>query len=239
MITAYDSAELFFNPPVEVAILPLICFTPHESKISNGINELLITEICKRVADQLPNHTFLLPPWPYGTNSDTTERVDTFVLRYETLFLVVQDIVKSLFAHGIKKIVVINCLGSVNDSSALPEENSIVKTAVRQLNYENPELKTIWVQPFRVSSERLKRLFGNEITNDLIVKSILDYLYDHRSASELEDERAVWKEYARIKGTNLKQEKESGLGEKTIVEITQDLVDYISMTFCSISMIEK
>lgn len=234
MISVYDSAELFIDSPAEIALLPLVGFTPS----SYGTTELLITEICKRVTDQLPVETFLLPPWPYGTLPENDERAGVMVLHYETMALVVHDIVKSLFDHGIKKIVVINCLGSVNSSSALPDENSIVKTAVRQLNYENPELSAIWVQPFRVSGEHLKRLYGIEVTNEIVEKSILDYLFEHKGATESEDERAVWKEYANSISACNGQENEDAIGEKAFAEIIEAVVDYVMKTFSSIAMIK-
>jgi hypothetical protein len=95
------------------------------------------------------------------------------------------------------------------------------------------------VQPFRVSGERLKRLFGNEITNDQVDKSILDYLYDHRIANETEDERAVWEAFEINNGGHLGYIKANDLGEKALVEITQAVVEYVKNTLHSIVMIKE
>jgi creatinine amidohydrolase len=59
-------------------------------------------------------------------------------------------------AQGIRKVVVIVGLGGANETTVRPRENYIVKTAVRQLNYDIPELDAIWVQPFTVAGPSLK-----------------------------------------------------------------------------------
>jgi len=40
----------------------------------------------------------------------------------------------------------------------IPRENYIVKTTVRQLNYDIPELDAIWVQPFTVAGKELAEI---------------------------------------------------------------------------------
>lgn len=60
-----------------------------------------------------------------------------------------------------------------------PVGNFIVKTAVRQLNYETPGLTAIWVQPFAAAREALAALFPSarqEIQAGAVETSILVHL---------------------------------------------------------------
>ena len=88
-----------------------------------------------------------------------TRQAGAISLGYETLWWVVRDMVTSLVEHHIHQVVVINDLGSPAGSTALPEGNTIVKTAVRQLNVETPGLTAIWLQPFAVGREALHAIF--------------------------------------------------------------------------------
>ncbi len=143
----------------QVAILPLACLGPHAPHLPIRAHQFIVSEIALRVADHLPFPVFLLPTWPFGTSIQTTDRPGEVYLEYPTLWAVVRDIVESIFSHGIRRVVVINDLGSVSVSTALPQGNPIVKTAVRQLNYETPGLTAIWVQPFAAGQKALVELF--------------------------------------------------------------------------------
>jgi len=55
-------------------------------------------------------------------------------------------------------VVVINGLGGATETTVRPRENYIVKTVVRQLNYDMPELDALWVQPFTVAGKDLAEI---------------------------------------------------------------------------------
>jgi creatinine amidohydrolase/Fe(II)-dependent formamide hydrolase-like protein len=176
MITFRDPSDLFTANPPQVAILPLACQETRGEFILDDFGQMILTGISQRVAGQLPYQTFLVPVWPYGTDSGPGQPSVKITLRPETLWSVVHDMVQSLYDHEIRQVAVINSHGSCNELSALPFGNSVVKTAVRQLNYEIPGLTVIWVQPFKVARKRLMDLLGEGITTELVEKLIAGYL---------------------------------------------------------------
>jgi creatinine amidohydrolase len=144
----------------EVALVPLACLEPHGAHLPVGTDALIMSAIARRVADRLSRPAFLLPVWPLGTSGEHLGQPGCVSLEYDTLWAVVGDLVRSLHAHGIRDVVVLNNLGSPMGNTVLPFGNAIVKTAVRQLNYETPGLQAIWVQPFAASRSALLEVFA-------------------------------------------------------------------------------
>jgi creatinine amidohydrolase/Fe(II)-dependent formamide hydrolase-like protein len=159
MLTWQNTAWDFKAQSPLVAILPLAGLEPHGERLPVGTDRFIVSEISTRVASRLRFSTFLLPTWPLGTPLKFGGQTGAITLGFETLWGVVRDIVVSLHEHDIHRVVVINNLGSAATPTALPVGNSIVKTALRQLNYENPGLTAIWVQPFAAGREALNALF--------------------------------------------------------------------------------
>ena len=179
IFTCENSAWDFKEKLPQTAILPLACMEPHGSHLPVGTDLFLITEIAQRVAEELSSPTFLLPTWPVGTSMQHFGEAGAVSLRFETLWAVVRDISLSLYEHGIRSVAVINNHGSAITSTARPLGNSIVKTAVRQLNYETPGLTAIWVQPFAAAREALMDLFhsaGQDVHAGAVETSILMHL---------------------------------------------------------------
>lgn len=145
--------------PPSMALLPLAGVEPHGPHLPIGTDGLLMSDIARRVAERLIEPVFLLPTWPIGTSLHHAGRPGAVSLGYETLWAVVRDVVLSLHAHGVSRVVVLNNHGSAQTTTARPLGNFIVKTAVRQLNYETPGLTAIWVQPFAAGRAALAELF--------------------------------------------------------------------------------
>jgi creatinine amidohydrolase len=161
MLNWHNTAWEFKEQPPQVAILPLACLEPHGQHFPLGTDQFIVSEIAIRVAADLSFPTYLLPTWPFGTSMKEAGKAGAISLGFETLWAVVRDIVLSLYEHNIRYVVVINNHGSPAASTAVPVGNSIVKTAVRQLNYETPGLTTIWVQPFAAGRGALAALFSS------------------------------------------------------------------------------
>ncbi|MCX6083265.1 MAG: creatininase family protein [Chloroflexi bacterium] len=199
ILTSKDSAWDFKENPPHVAILPLACLEPHGTHLPVGTDQFIVTEIAQQAAELLSFQTFLLPTWPLGLSMQHTGQAGTFSLGFETLWAVVRDIVLALHEHDIHHVAIINNHGSPTTSTARPIGNFIVKTAVRQLNYETPGLTAIWVQPFSAGREALKELFSSadqDIHAGAIETSILMHLtpvlvgpLPHDHAPEF---RSVW-----------------------------------------------
>lgn len=143
----------------EVALVPLACLEPHGPHLPVGADGLIISAIARRVAERMGRATFLLPVWPLGTSGPHFGRPGCVSLEYQTLWAVVRDVVLSLHAHGIHRVAVLNNHGSPVTTTTRPLGNAVVKTAVRQLNYETPGLRTIWVQPFAAARTAFFEIF--------------------------------------------------------------------------------
>lgn len=180
--TSWDFKE---NTP-EVAILPLAAFEPHGAHLPVGSDLIIMDAIARAVADRLSQHTFLMPTWPLGTSGHFAGQDGAVYLTFETLWAVVDDLVHSLHQHGIYNVAVLNNHGSALTTTTAPLGNFIVKTAVRQLNYELPGVTAIWVQPFAAARAALAEMFPSamqEVHAGAVETSILMHL-----AGDLVDE---------------------------------------------------
>lgn len=162
-----------------LAILPLAAIERHGAHLPVGTDWLIVEAIACAVAEALDGDVYLLPTMPFGTSVGHAGMPGTAWLSPGTLTQVVRDLVESLLAQGIRQVVVINDLGGAGESTAFPRGNFIVKTAVRQLNYDHQELRALWVQPFTVARDELKRLFpaaAEEVQAGALETSVLLHL---------------------------------------------------------------
>jgi creatinine amidohydrolase len=176
--TAWD-----FDPLPETAIVPLACIEPHGPHLPVGTDILLVSAIAEAVALRISSSTFLLPAWPLGNSALKELQIGMIPLGYETLWAVVRDIVTSLNQKGIRQVVILNNHGSAMQGVSAPVGNAIVKTAVRQLNYDTSGLSAIWVQPFFVARAALNALFesaGRELHAGAVETSLMLHLSPER-----------------------------------------------------------
>ena len=179
MLTSANTAWDFLSTPPALAVLPLACFEPHGPHLPLGTDEIIMSAIAHHVAASLSAPTFLLPTWPYGTSGHHAGEAGAVSLSFETLWAVVRDTVTALHEHGIHQVAVLNNHGSAMTSTTRPVGNFVVKTAVRQLNYETPGLTAIWVQPFAAAAAELRGLFasaGQELHAGAVETSLLLHL---------------------------------------------------------------
>jgi creatinine amidohydrolase len=159
MLTWQNTAWDFKAGPPEAAILPLACFEPHGPHLPVGVDAILMDAVARAVAERMSMPTFLLPTWPLGTSGHHAGQPGAVYLGFETLWAVVRDVVTALHEHGVRQVVVLNNHGSAAMTTTRPVGNFVVKTAVRQLNYETAGLTAIWVQPFAAARDELSWLF--------------------------------------------------------------------------------
>lgn len=143
----------------EIAVLPIAATEQHGSHLPVGTMNIVLKAIARRVAEALSGKVYLLPTMPLGTSGLHQGTAGTIALEWSTLMDVVCDLIESLLAQGVRKVVVIDGLGGASETTVRPRENYIVKTAVRQMNYDHPELDAIWVQPFTVSGADITEIF--------------------------------------------------------------------------------
>ena len=161
VMTLENTAWDFRASPPDMALVPLACLEPHGPHLPIGTDSLIVSTIARLVSPRLRGRIYLLPVWPLGISAHHWGEPGAVSLEHETLWAVVRDIAESLVAHGIRKVAVLNNHGSPMGTTTVPIGNSIVKTAVRQLNYETPGLHAIWVQPFAVARPALTEIFAS------------------------------------------------------------------------------
>lgn len=142
----------------DIAILPVGTTEQCGDHLPVGATTIILDILARRVAERLKGTVYLLPTMPLGTSGLHLGTPGTIALEWSTLMSVVYDLVESLVAQGIRQVVVINGLGGATETTVRPRENYIVKTTVRQLNYDIPELDALWVQPFTVAGKDLAEI---------------------------------------------------------------------------------
>jgi creatinine amidohydrolase len=189
---------------VRMGILPVAAAEQHGDHLPVGTDRIIIDTISQGVAEALSGDVFLLPTMPLGTSAIHGGTSGTVWLSERTLYQVVYDVVESMYEHDIDYVAVINNHGGASETTVRPRGNYIVKTAVRQLNYDYPHKSAIWVQPFTVAKAELLELFdtaAEDIHAGEVETSLMLHLASHL-----------------VKGT----------GEDHIPPVTSEYLDYLS-----------
>jgi len=145
----------------DIAVLPIGSTERCGDHLPVGTTTFILDVVARRVAERLKGAVYLLPTLPLGCSGLHRGQPGTIALEWSTLMQVVCDLIESLIAQDINRVAVIVGLGGASESTVLPRENYIVKTAVRQLNYDYPQLDAIWVQPFTVAGKDLMEILDS------------------------------------------------------------------------------
>jgi len=115
-LTQTNLKRLIESPP-EVAILPISAIEPHNQHLPEGQDWLHTTYIAKestKRAWEEKQSVIYLPTIPYGVECNLMDFPLAINVSQTTLNAMVGDIIRSLFHHGIRKIVLINGHGGNN-----------------------------------------------------------------------------------------------------------------------------
>jgi creatinine amidohydrolase len=98
-------------PPFEIAVLPLGATEPHNNHLPYGTDTIQVdvigSQACKLATDRGAK-VVMLPPLPYGTETNQMRFPLAMNLNPSTVAQVITDLVKSLEIHGIYKCVLLN-----------------------------------------------------------------------------------------------------------------------------------
>ena len=110
--------------PYDVAVLPMGATEPHNFHLPYGTDtyesEIIGSHVCEAAYKQ-GARVVMLPPIPYGTETNQMEFPLTMNVNPSTLGYVIKDIVDSLAKHGIHKLMILNSHGG-NDFKPLLRE---------------------------------------------------------------------------------------------------------------------
>ena len=166
--------------PPRLAILPIGAMEQYGPHLPVGTENLILDVVARRVAHKLEQDCYLLPTVPLGNSPQHRGCAGTISLSWRTLSHVVTDLVVSLRFVGVRRVAVLVGLGGAACTTVMPRGNEIVKTAVRRLNYDHPDMDVIWVQPLTVAEPHLDRLFEapeHDVHAGEVVTSIMMHLY--------------------------------------------------------------
>lgn len=252
MLTWQNTAWDYKKNPARVAVLPLACTEPHGTHLPVGADRIIISEVARRAAEGLDTPTVVLPTWALGTSGHHAGEAGAVYLKFETLWAVVRDVATALHEHGIHKVVVINNHGSAMTGTSRPIGNFIVKTAVRQLNYEVPGLTAIWVQPFAAARTALMQMLpsaGRELHAGAVETSLLMHLTpelvgalppDH--LPPLTPSYLDFAPFARLVPQGVwgkPSEASSDVGARILEAVVQATIHYIKTTFAQLEPIKQ
>ena len=120
------------NPTV--AVFSIGAVAQHSAHLPLGTDWYQVKEVSRRVAVELD--ALLLPTLPFSMSECHTGTPGTVWLRPETLAAIVKDVVLSLRAQGIRRVVLINGHGA----------NFVLRPAVRELNRGLGDMRVVLVQ---------------------------------------------------------------------------------------------
>lgn len=152
------SWDLRGDPPT-MALLPIGAVEQFGPHLPVGTQNIILDAIARRVGARLAGTTYLLPTLPLGLSMPHKEHAGTVWLSWRTLMAVVTDLAESLLLVDIHRLAVLVGLGGAACTTVMPREHDVVKTAVRRLNYDHPDLDAVWVQPLTVAEPALDTLF--------------------------------------------------------------------------------
>lgn len=102
------------NCEYQVAVLPMGATEPHNLHLPYGTDTFQAVTIGEHVCEaawEAGAKVVLLPPIPYGTETNQTECRLSMNLNPSTLAMVITDLVRSLEGHGIHKLLILNSHG--------------------------------------------------------------------------------------------------------------------------------
>lgn len=110
--------------PYEVAVLPMGATEPHNLHLPYGTDTFEAEAIASRVCEaawQRGARVVMLPPIPYGTETNQMEFPLAMNLNPSTLLGVIRDLVDSLAKHRVHKLLILNSHGGNDFKPVLRE----------------------------------------------------------------------------------------------------------------------
>lgn len=98
----------------QVAVLPMGATEPHNTHLPYGTDTLEawhLSDRCCRRANEMGGKVVQLPVIPYGTETNLQQFPFAMNLQPSTLFLLLRDLVQSVEASGVHKLLILNSHG--------------------------------------------------------------------------------------------------------------------------------
>ncbi len=114
-----------------VALIPVGTLEDHGPHLPIDTDLRIITEICRRAAEQAPDDVVLLPPIPHGYDPHHMDFPGAISITWDVFTKYCKDVGTSLAHHGFRRILYLNGHGS---------NQNLVETAARLVMIDRPEV---------------------------------------------------------------------------------------------------
>lgn len=158
-----------------VAVFPIGSNEQHGPHLPTGTDTIIIDAVVRGVRQHLTAQDpfIFLPLMPYGKSPEHMDFAGTISFKASTLMAVLDDVVSSLHAHGVKKIVFLNSHGGNNHLLGA------LSFDFRQAYQVSTYCLNIWSQDF-ITGQELDQLFPGltypEVHAASTETSLLQYL---------------------------------------------------------------
>lgn len=149
MLDATNTTQEIRNAAPEVAVLGIGAVEQHSLHLPLGTDWLNVDDLARRIASELG--AFLVPALPFSMSQCHGPLAGTVWLKPETLAAVLRDIVLSLRAQGLHRVLVVNGHGG----------NFVLEAEIRRLNLSYPDL-IVLMPPLGLPGLREERIWEAE-----------------------------------------------------------------------------
>ena len=133
-----------------IPLIPIGSTEQHGPHLPTKTDALLVYEVCKAVAEKVPDTAVVMPPVNYGYNEHHLDFPATVHIDHETLIRFMIDIGKSLAYHGFKRMIIVNGHGS---------NHALMEIAARRITLETKAICAS-LSYFSIAPEAFKLLKG-------------------------------------------------------------------------------
>jgi creatinine amidohydrolase len=114
-----------------VCVIPVATLEDHGHHLPIDADLRIVSEICRRAAEEAPDETVLLPAIPHGYSPHHMDFPGPITIGWDTFTRYLVDVGTSLAQHGFRRILYLNGHGS---------NQNLVETAARLVTVEHPQV---------------------------------------------------------------------------------------------------
>jgi len=140
-------------PRINLVLVPVGAHEQHGPNIAVSTDTISADALCRAAAARVGPSVAVAPAIPWGVSWHHLRFAGTISLRQSTLIAVLEDIVGSLYAHGMRRFLVVNGHGG---------NNAAITTAIEQIKQDTGVPLIASVFGYALIAEQAKRLLPAE-----------------------------------------------------------------------------
>jgi creatinine amidohydrolase len=140
-------------PRIELVLIPVGAHEQHGPNIAVSTDTISADALCRAAAARVGPAVAVAPAIPWGVSWHHLRFAGTISLRQSTLIAVLEDIVGSLYAHGMRRFLVVNGHGG---------NNAAITTAIEQIKHDTGVPLIASVFGYALIAEQAKLLLPAE-----------------------------------------------------------------------------